>query len=190
MEEIIQTDKEALVYLNSLGSEEFDNLWIMISGTWLWVPFYLILFYFLFKNYKINSFIFAIIFIALGIAVSDQLANVFKYGFERLRPCHDPQLSPIIRRVKCGGQFGFYSAHASNSFFVATFLGLMLKDKVKYLPFILFLWAAFVAYSRVYLGVHYPSDILVGASMGILIGVIFYLLMKAVLKKQKHISND
>lgn len=189
MEEIIARDKEALVYLNGLGSTEFDAFWVMISGTWLWVPFYIILLYFLLKNFKINGFIFILIFIALGVTVSDQLSNVFKYGFERLRPCHDPQLSSIIRKVKCGGQFGFYSAHSSNSFFLATFLGLLFQNKVKYLPLILFLWAMIVAYSRIYLGVHFPLDILVGAFMGIMIGFIFYKLTKFVLTKQNNQKN-
>ncbi len=115
MQEIIAEDKELLVYLNGLGTESFDAFWLTVSEVWVWLPFYFILCYFLFKSYRLNSFLFALVFIALGVTVSDQLANVFKYGVERLRPCHDPSISDIIRKVKCGGQFGFYSAHLTGA---------------------------------------------------------------------------
>ena len=119
MDEIIKTDKKLMILLNNMGSESFDNFWLMISEVWIWIPFYIILLYFLYKNYRKNSFIFILIFIILGVVISDQLANIFKYGVERLRPCHDPSMEGLIREVKCGGRFGFYSAHSKprlNSF--------------------------------------------------------------------------
>ncbi len=189
MQEIIAEDKELLVYLNGLGTESFDAFWLTVSEVWVWLPFYFILCYFLFKNYRLNSFLFALVFIALGVAASDQLANVFKYGVERLRPCHDPSISDIIRKVKCGGQFGFYSAHASNTFFIATFLSILFKNKLKPLPYILFFWAVFVSYSRIYLGVHFPLDVLTGAVVGSLIGWFFARLSLFVFAKQERAGS-
>ncbi len=185
MEEIILEDKKAFLFLNNLGSSSFDQLWMMISGTWVWVPLYIIFCYFLFKSYKLRALVFILIFVAIGVTVSDQLAGVFKHGVERLRPCHDPSLEHHMRIVKCGGQFGFYSAHASNTFFLAAYLSILLKKNFKWFPYAIFAWAAMVSYSRIYLGVHFPVDILVGAFVGTLLGVIFAALAKKVINKQK-----
>lgn len=190
MDEIIKTDKKLMILLNNLGSESFDNFWLMISEVWIWIPFYIILLYFLYKNYRKNSFIFILIFIILGVAISDQLANIFKYGVERLRPCHDPSMEGLIREVKCGGRFGFYSAHASNTFFLATYLFLLLKNKIKFLSSILIFWAIIVSYSRIYLGVHFPLDVLVGSFFGVAIGCFCGILAKIVIKKQDKIAEN
>lgn len=183
MKEVILDDKKAMIFLNNLGNSSFDPFWILVSEKWFWIPLYIIFLYFLFKNYNRKSFFYILLFIAIGITVSDQIANIFKEGFHRLRPCHDSSLEGLIREVKCGGQFGFYSAHASNSFFTATFLTFLLKKYYKFLPYFLFLWASLVAYSRVYLGMHFPGDIIFGAIMGILLGIFFASLAKKVIDK-------
>ncbi len=171
MYEIIQEDRNAMMVLNNLGSTTFDQFWIMVSSTTIWIPFYAILFYLLFKTFGWKNLIYISIFIALGVTISDQTAGIFKNGIERLRPCHDPSLDHLIREVKCGGgKFGFYSAHASNTFFLASFLTFLFRGTYKYLPWVLFIWAAAVAYSRVYLGVHFPMDILFGSAVGFLLG--------------------
>lgn len=187
MHEIIQEDKALFLQLNTLGSQPFDQFWLLISETLIWVPLYVIFLYLLFKNYSWKSVIYMLIFIALGVTVSDQLSGIFKYGVARLRPCHDPELQNIMRIVKCGGSFGFYSAHASNTFFIATFMSYMLKDKLKFLPFFLLFWAAVVSYSRIYLGVHFPMDIIFGALVGFLLGGFFSTLAKNVIIKQQKV---
>lgn len=183
MEDLILDDKKTMIFLNNLGNSSFDPFWILVSEKWFWIPLYIIFLYFLFKNYNKKSLFYLLLFVVLGLTASDQIANIFKEGFHRLRPCHDPSLEGLIREVKCGGPFGFYSAHASNAFFIATFLSILLKDKIKYLPYSLFLWASVVAYSRVYLGMHFPGDVLFGALMGSLLGVFFVTLALRVLKK-------
>ena len=185
MHEIIQEDRSVFLFLNNLGSESFDQFWIMISATWIWVPLYIIFLYLLFKNYKLRNLVFILIFIALGVTVSDQLAGVFKTGIGRLRPCHDPTLTGMMRAVKCGGQFGFYSSHAANTFFIATFISLLLYKKFRLLPYILIGWAIIVSYSRIYLGVHFPLDILMGSLMGFFTGGFFATLALKVIHKQK-----
>lgn len=103
----------------------------------------------------------------------------FKDVFERLRPCHNPNIASLVHVVDgCGGKYGFVSSHASNSFALALFIGLLLRKHYKYfLPLMVF-WAALVSYSRIYVGVHYPADILGGAILGSLIGIFVYWLMK------------
>lgn len=190
MEEIILEDKQAMIFLNNLGSSTFDPFWILVSEKWFWIPLYIIFLYFLYKNFNKKSLFYILLFVALGITASDQIANIFKFGFERLRPCHDPSLEGLLREVKCGGKFGFYSAHSSNSFFVATYLTILLGKKIKQLPYFLFVWAAIVAYSRVYLGMHFPGDIIVGAIMGILLAIFFGILAKKVIRKSEVTTLD
>ena len=190
MEEIILEDKQAMIFLNNLGNSTFDPFWILVSEKWFWIPLYVIFLYFLYKNFNKKSLFYILLFVALGITASDQIANIFKFGFERLRPCHDPSLEGLLREVKCGGKFGFYSAHSSNSFFVATYLTILLGKKIKQLPYFLFVWAAIVAYSRVYLGMHFPGDIIVGAIMGILLALFFGTLAKKVIKKSEVTTQD
>lgn len=190
MEEIILEDKQAMIFLNNLGSSTFDPFWILVSEKWFWIPLYVIFLYFLYKNFNKKSLFYILLFVALGITASDQIANIFKFGFERLRPCHDPSLEGLLREVKCGGKFGFYSAHSSNSFFVATYLTMLLGKKIKQLPYFLFVWAAIVAYSRVYLGMHFPGDIIVGAIMGILLALFFGILAKKVIRKSEVTTHN
>ena len=190
MEEIILEDKQAMIFLNNLGSSTFDPFWILVSEKWFWIPLYVIFLYFLYKNFNKKSLFYILLFVALGITASDQIANIFKFGFERLRPCHDPSLEGLLREVKCGGKFGFYSAHSSNSFFVATYLTILLGKKIKQLPYFLFVWAAIVAYRRVYLGMHFPGDIIIGAIMGILLALFFGILAKKVIKKSEVTTQD
>jgi len=184
MSEVIQFDHQVFLCLNNLGSEPFDQFWILVSATWIWVPLYIIFLYLLFKTYQLRSIVFILLFIALGVTVSDQLAGIYKVGIARLRPCHDPALEGLMRSVKCGGQYGFYSSHASNTFFIATLMSILLKGKFRYLTFLLFFWAAAVSYSRIYLGVHFPLDLLMGAGVGILLGGFFSALTVSVLRKQ------
>ncbi len=190
MYEIIKEDKEVFLYLNNLGSKPFDQFWMLISEVWIWIPLYVIFLYLLYKNFKLKSLVFIVIFVALGVTVSDQLAGIFKSGIARLRPCHDLSLNHLMRTVKCGGQFGFYSGHASNTFFIATFMSMLLYRKYKFLPYFLFFWAAIVSYSRIYLGVHFPMDILMGTAMGFLLGGFFSTLSLKVIRKQSVMNND
>ncbi len=184
MYELIQEDKEAFLFLNNLGSTSFDRFWIVMSEKWIWIPLYIFFLFLLARNFKLKSLIFILIFIALGITVSDQLAGIFKNGIMRFRPCHDPSLEGLVREVHCGGPYGFYSAHASNAFFIATYMTMMLRKKYGVFTYFLFVWAAVVSYSRIYLGVHFPMDILMGAAMGFLLGGFFSALSWKVINKQ------
>lgn len=184
MNGLIEKDQQLLLFLNGLGNSTFDPFWLMVTGKWFWIPFYAILLYLLYKSFPLKKLLFVLIFITIGITISDQLAGIFKHGIERLRPCHTESLIQHMRLVICGGKHGFYSSHASNSFFLFSFLTIMVGKKYKYLPYILFVWASIVSYSRIYLGVHFPLDIAFGAAVGFLLGGVIANLAQKVVNKQ------
>lgn len=155
-----------------MGNSHWDTFWKTISHPLTWVPLYAVLLYLLYRKYPIKQFLLLLIIIGLGVLVSDQLCNFFKLSIARLRPCHDPLLQKVIRRLSCGGKYGFYSGHSSNSFFIAQLMAFVFCRKWPMQVF-LFSWASLVAYSRVYLGVHFPLDILMGSCMGYLLGGFF-----------------
>ena len=183
MHDFIELDRQLFLFLNTLGNTSFDYFWLLISNKWIWIPLYATFLFILAKSFKFKSVLFILIFIAVGITISDQLAGIFKVTVERLRPCHDPTLISIMRTVECGGKFGFYSSHSSNSFFLASFLSILLKKKFGWFPYFLFVWAIVVSYSRIYLGVHFPFDIAMGALVGFLLGGFFATLAQRIIQK-------
>ena len=124
MEEIVQLDKELFLILNGLGSASWDAFWMFITNKWGSIPFYVILLALSIKYLGVKKTGVLLVGIALLITVTDQLGNFFKYGFGRFRPCHDDEVSVLMRLVKksCGGKFGFFSAHAASSMALANFL--------------------------------------------------------------------
>ena len=191
LEEILRIDTELFLYLNNLGTSSFDAFWSFLSRKEANIAVYLsgILFFLKkkgFKSYKIKSldvfYIFSIVLVM--ILISDQSANIFKDSFQRLRPCYDELIKDSVRLVKegCGGKHGFFSAHASNSFSLAVFFGLLFKDFSKYPIYFTLIFASLISYSRVYLGVHYPLDIIFGALFGMINGLVIYSVHERILK--------
>ena len=185
LEELLQLDQDFFLYLNGLGTKNWDNFFQFVSNKFSAIPLYLFLLILSFQKYGTKKTLVLLFTVGLLITVTDQLGNFFKYGVARLRPCHDPEIAPYMRLVKsyCGGKFGYFSAHASNSFALAVFFGSILKSSVRYLGVFLVLWAALVAYSRIYIGVHFPLDILTGAFIGSLFGWLFVKLFIFALRK-------
>ncbi|TMU57180.1 phosphatase PAP2 family protein [Flagellimonas algicola] len=176
LEQLLQLDQELFLYLNGLGTETWDGFWMFMTRTRNSFPLYVLLLYLVYKNFGTKRTLIVLVSVALLITCTDQLSNFFKYGIGRLRPCHDPEINDVMRLVKsyCGGKFGYFSAHAANSFAPATFFVLLFKYKVKFIGWILILWAIIVAYSRIYIGVHFPLDVITGAAIGALFGWVFY----------------
>lgn len=178
IETLTTYDTELFLFLNNLGSERWDEFWLIVTAKWSSIPLYALLLYLVFRQFGLKGTLILIVAVALMITASDQLANLFKYGIQRPRPCRLEALQSQMRFVAEGcGRFGFFSAHAASSMALAVFLGLSLRKYYHYLPFILLFWAVIIAYSRIYLGVHYPLDILTGMFFGSLLGCGFYLLM-------------
>ncbi|TRZ42801.1 phosphatase PAP2 family protein [Robertkochia solimangrovi] len=172
LDKLIALDKELFVYLNGMGNENWDAFWMFITNKWSSVPLYVLLLLICIYYFNWKKTLLILVITALMITSADQLANLFKYGFERLRPCHDASLAGMIRVVKegCGGQFGYFSAHAANALTVATFFSLLFKQRIPVVPYILLVWALVVTYSRIYIGVHFPLDVITGMCFGMLIG--------------------
>lgn len=182
LDSLISKDRELLVQLNALGTEQWDSFWLFITNQFNWIPLFIIVLALVFKFYGWKKALVIVVSIALLITFSDQLVNLIKNTVERLRPNRDPSLNQIIRVVKNSGSYSFVSGHATNSFANTIFLILTLRKHTKWI-YLLLIWPILFAYSRVYLGVHFPLDITVGMGLGILIGISFYKLSKLALKK-------
>lgn len=164
-------DTELFLSLNSAHSNFWDFVMWWASDKYIWIPLYIFFLYLFWKKYKGKVWI-VLVFAALLVFLSDQISvHLFKDVFQRLRPCHEPALDGLVHIVngKCGGQFGFYSSHASNIFAVAIFVITLIKRSSLIIPILA--WALLVAYSRIYLGVHYPGDVLAGAAAGSILGI-------------------
>lgn len=173
LEKILALDTQLFIYLNGLGSETYDGLWLIITKQVNWIPFFLLLFYFIYKKLGIKQTGYLLLFIAFLLLATDQITNLFKYTVQRLRPCNNPEINTIIRVVQVRTSFSFFSGHAANTMAVSTFLYLIFKKQFKYFG-LLFLWPLIFAYSRIYLGLHYPLDILAGYLCGLITGYLMY----------------
>ncbi len=181
LEAVLEHDKALFLWLNQLGSPTWDAFWLLITNKWSAIPLYLFLAFLAYKNLGLKRILWLLVAIVLLILTTDQLANFFKFGVQRLRPCYDPQVSPLLRLVKssCGGKFGYFSAHAGNSFALAYFFTYLFGKQYRYLGIFLIVWAIMVAYSRIYIGVHYPLDVLSGMAFG---GVLSWIFVRLYLK--------
>lgn len=190
LNDILQYDTDLFLYLNNLGTVTWDGFWMFYTTKFNWIPFYALLVYLMFKRFERKQFILILLLVAFMITFTDQVTNLFKHGLERLRPCHNEEVMGLMRLVKssCGGRYGFFSGHASNSMAVALFAGLLLKRNYKYSFPLLFIWAVLMGYSRIYIGVHYPLDVLSGMCFGALSGYGFYRLFKYLSQRLLHLT--
>ncbi len=182
MEELIHFDEMLLLGINGLaGHPLLDRIMLLLSAKWTWLPLYAFILAMLIKHFGWVSTGWICLGAAAMVILTDQgSVQFFKETVNRLRPCHHAELQQRLVLVsgKCGGRYGFISSHAANVFGLAVLVNLLFKGLGRVWKF-MFLWAALVAFSRVYLGVHYPSDIIAGALVGSLIG---YLAAKTVIR--------
>lgn len=172
MEYLHQLDQDIFIYLNGLGSSTWDWLWLFITNKWSFIPLYALLIGLVYKGVGLHKTIITLILVALMICLTDQLASFSKAYFERLRPCCD--LTIEGRMLKVSGYYGFFSGHAASSMALAIFVGLILRKFFRFALISLILWSLIVGYSRIYVGKHFPGDVLTGWLVGGFIGYLFY----------------
>lgn len=179
-------DHQLFLFLNGLHADWLDPVMTFVSSEMGWIPFYIVLLYLVFKKLGWRGLLFVVIGVTVLITCSDQLsAHVFKPVFHRFRPCHDPLIQDLahLPNGHCGGQYGFISSHACNTFALASFITLIMKRFYKKIGWLMFIWATLVAYSRIYMGVHFPGDVLCGAAVGMMLGFGIGSLLSMILKK-------
>ena len=180
IESIINIDKKIFLALNGLHSPFFDNIMWLISHKYTWIPLYIILLFILWRKFK-NHTLIILFFVGLLVALTDLVSvHAFKNVFMRFRPTHDSSIQDLVHTVNnyFGGKYGFVSSHAANSFGLAMFLTYFFKNTQKKLVWILWFWSIIVSYSRIYLGVHFPGDVICGGLLGITLAIIVFLLYK------------
>ncbi|AUC84481.1 phosphatase PAP2 family protein [Polaribacter sp. ALD11] len=182
MIDIIQKDKELLVFLNNLGSEHWDALWLAITHQLNWAPLFIFIIFLVIKSFGWKRGGVMILSMIVLVAFSDQFTNLIKNSVERLRPNNDPEIMYSLRTLINPQSFSFMSGHATTSTFFSVFVVLLLKETHKYIYLIL-LFPLIFAYSRVYLGVHFPIDISVGIIIGTIFANLYYFLFKKIDKK-------
>lgn len=187
IENLLPAERDLFLALNGSESPFLDDMMWTISGRFIWIPLMLFILFIFFYQTRPKEAILVTLFFILVIVAADQISSsFFKPFFERFRPTHHPDFKDMVDIVNNyrGGRFGFISGHATNSFALATFLSLVFKNRL--LTISVFLWATINSYTRIYLGVHFISDIVAGMIVGTLVGFIMYSLYGALRRKIVH----
>lgn len=175
LDEILQLDHSLFLFLNNLGSTTWDTFWFYYTEKRTHIPLILILLIVTFRLIGWKKFLVFVLVIVLMATFTDQITNVFKHHFQRLRPCNffdtHTQMRFIAKRCS---KFSYFSGHASNSMALAVFFFNLFKIRYPKIALGMFLWAFMMGYSRIYVGVHYPGDVLSGFVFGALSGYAFY----------------
>ncbi len=166
LERLRQWDREFLIYLNGLGVEQYDVFWSVVTKFGTWTPLFLLIVFLLFWKDNLKNAVWSLLFYVLMILAVGFAIDTVKNWVGRLRPNNDTEINQLIRILHTPHDFSFFSGHAASSFSIATMAVLLLRSRYPWI-YILFLWPLLFSFSRIYLGVHYPFDILVGALVGV-----------------------
>lgn len=174
IDRIIEFDKHLMLLINGWHSPFFDYIMPIITDKYTGIPIYLAILVILFRKTDMKKLMIAVAAILVTFALCDSLSvALFKETFQRLRPGWDPQIMDQVRMLEYkGGQYGFVSSHAANLFGLATVTSLLIKNKIY--TTLIFIWAALVGYSRIYVGKHFPADVVCGAIFGMIVGYLVY----------------
>lgn len=177
LDKIIALDQDFLVYLNNFGSAEWDQFWLLITKIKTWIPLFILWIILMVKVFGWKRGLFYFVFLCIMAGLSDTLVNLFKHGFERPRPCWQTGVMDRIRILKCTHSFSFVSGHATTSMALTSFVYLLFRKSFKW-SIVFFIWPLLFAYSRIYMGKHYPVDITCGYLLGIVEAILYFKLAK------------
>ncbi|MDR0511310.1 MAG: phosphatase PAP2 family protein [Rikenellaceae bacterium] len=169
-----ELDRSLFLSLNFDGGPALDSFFWHVSKGFVWIPLYALLAYLFLRRFGWRGMLLAVGAMALAVVTADQIANIFKYSVQKLRPTHTPEFQGIIHTVRgyAGGLYGTVSAHAATTAAIATFASLIFHRR--WVATLLAVWTVLVAYSRIYLGAHFPADLLFGFVDGCLLGWLGY----------------
>ncbi len=192
LETILNIDTEIFLFFNGMHNSVFDVIMYWVSKTTPWIPLWLFFIYLIIKQYGKKGIIVVLALVAVVGLADYTSVHAFKNVFERLRPCHNPQLIDMVHIVgnHCGGNYGFVSSHASNMFAIASFMSLAVFSKYPKSSILFFLWASLVGYSRIYLGVHYPGDVIGGAILGSIIAYVVWKIVYRFMIAERDMSTN
>ncbi len=173
LERLLQWDRATLIYLNGLGNEHYDSFWSVVTKFPTWIPLFLLMIVVFFLKYSKREALLQILFVLMAAACIGILSHLTKEWVGRLRPCNNSEINAVIRVLRKPSDFSFFSGHASTSFTVIVLAYLFLRKRWKW-AWLLFIWPVLFSYSRIYLGVHFPMDIIVGAIIGAVMALSFY----------------
>lgn len=169
-EQLEQWDRELFIYLNGLGIEKYDTFWIFVTKIEHWIPWYLFLLSLFFIVYKRRQAIFGVLLSVGVVGLSLGITEVVKNGVARLRPSNNLDIAELIRVLQSPNNFSFFSGHAAVSMALTTFVVLALRHQLNWI-YVIYIWPLLFMTSRIYVGVHFPGDIMVGSLVGVVIGI-------------------
>lgn len=173
LEQLIALDKEIFLSINQgMTNSFFDWLMPILRNPYTWSPLYLFIIIFSIKNYKKEGVV-MILFLLMNFGMSDWTSStLIKKSVQRIRPCNDIELKEdMVVRVRCSSGYSFTSSHATNHFAMAVLLIILFYRRWKHILWLALLWAASIGFAQIYVGVHFPGDILAGTLLGIIIGL-------------------
>ncbi len=172
LDKLLEWDSEVFVYLNNLGIERYDTFWTVATEIRSWTFLFILFFALILMAYPKREALYRSMTVLLLLLAVLLLTDITKEFFERLRPNNNEQLQELIRILKKPESFSFFSGHAATSFAITTLIYLFLRKRLKWV-WLLYLWPLIFSFSRIYVGVHYPFDILTGTVVGILLAFLF-----------------
>lgn len=177
LEKLLQWDRDTFVYLNSLGIEKYDGFWSTVTNIATWIPLFVLFLVLVFVKFPKKDALHKFLTVLGLVVFVTAITHLTKISVARLRPNNTEEINTLIRILKSPTDYSFFSGHASSSFSITMLMYLFLRKKLKW-AILFFIWPILFTVSRIYVGVHFPIDIIVGAIVGLLSGWLFYALYK------------
>ena len=171
IDQLVSLDQDAFLSINQgLSNVFFDWLMPILRNQYTWAPLYLFIVVFCIRNYGKKG-VLVVLFILITFGVADSSSNFIKKSVQRVRPCNDIEFKDEINaRIGCGGSYSFTSSHAANHFAIALFLIMVFYRRWKPILWLGVVWAGVISFAQVYVGVHYPLDVIAGMLLGTVVG--------------------